>query len=48
MKIIELLRNPIIQSILIETCKALLEVLQNGKLPKDKANFLIKQIQELS
>lgn len=48
MKILEILKNPLIQQVLIQACKALLDILQNGKLPKDKADYLIKQIQEIS
>lgn len=48
MKILQILQNTVVQKILIEVCRTLLELLQNGKLPKDKSDFLIKQIKELS
>lgn len=48
MKILELLKSPLIQQVLIQCCKALLDILQTGKLPKDKADYLINQIQEIS
>lgn len=48
MKILQILQNTVVQKILIEVCRTLLELLQKGKLSKDKSEFLIKQIQELS